>query len=325
MKKFKWFVPLVVLLAGNAVLPQAFAQGRPIKFIVPYAAGGAVDVYARAVAVPFSKHLNQPVVIENVGGAGGNIAVARVAKSTPDGETLLFHNMAMATNPSLYRKLDYDPQNDFDYVGVVAHSIMIMVAKKELPVADLKQFIPYARANGDKITIGDGGVGGPTNLCALLFMSAIGTKFTIVSYKGSAPALNDLLGGQIDLLCDSTATSARYATAGKLKTFGISSSARLASLPGVPTIAEGGLPGFELAPWSGLYAPKGMPRPVIQRLEGALQAAVGDRELATHFDNLGLVLASREMATSAGLQAHLKAEIEKWGGILRKAGAPQLD
>jgi tripartite-type tricarboxylate transporter receptor subunit TctC len=324
MKLFKVLVAMAALLVGIAEFPQALAQSRPIKFVVPYAAGGAVDVYARAVAVPFSRHLNQPVVIENVGGAGGNIAVARVAKATPDGETLLFHNMAMATNPSLYRKLDYDPLNDFDYVGVVAHSIMIMVVRRDLPVADLKQFIPYARANAGKITIGDGGIGGPTNLCALLFMSAIGTKFTIVSYKGSAPALNDLLGGQIDLLCDSTATSARYATAGKLKTFGISSTARLASLPGVPTIAEGGLPGFELAPWSGLYAPKGTPRPVIQRLEGALQAAVADKDLATHFDNLGLVLASRELATSAGLQGHLKAEIEKWGVLLKKTGV-QLD
>ena len=324
MKSFRQYLRLTILIAGSVMLQQALAEGRPIKFLVPYAAGGAVDVYARAVAVPFGKHLNQPVVIENVGGAGGNIAVVRVAKATPDGETLLFHNMAMATNPSLYRKLDYDPLNDFDYVGVVAHSIMIMVVRRDLPVSDLKEFIPYARANADKITIGDGGIGGPTNLCALLFMSAIGTKFTIVSYKGSAPALNDLLGGQIDLLCDSTATSARYATAGKVKTFGISSKARLASLPGVPTIAEGGLPGFELAPWSGLYAPKGTPRQVIQRLEGALQAAVVDKELATHFDNLGLVLASRELATSAGLASHLKAEIEKWGVLLKKTGV-QLD
>ena len=324
MKSFRQYLPLTILIAGSVLLQQALAEGRPIKFLVPYAAGGAVDVYARAVAVPFGKHLNPPVVIENVGGAGGNIAVVRVAKATPDGETLLFHNMAMATNPSLYRKLDYDPLNDFDYVGVVAHSIMIMVVRRDLPVSDLKEFIPYARANADKITIGDGGIGGPTNLCALLFMSAIGTKFTIVSYKGSAPALNDLLGGQIDLLCDSTATSARYATAGKVKTFGISSKARLASLPGVPTIAEGGLPGFELAPWSGLYAPKGTPRQVIQRLEGALQAAVVDKELATHFDNLGLVLASRELATSAGLASHLKAEIEKWGVLLKKTGV-QLD
>lgn len=314
----------VVLLAGTLLSSLAYAQGRPIKFIVPYAAGGAVDVYARAVAVPFGRQLNQPVVIENMGGAGGNIAVARVAKSTPDGETLLFHNMAMATNPSLYRKLDYDPLNDFDYVGVAAHSVMAMVMRRDMPVSDLKQFIPYARANGDKITIGDGGIGGPTNLCALLFMSAIGTKFTIISYKGGAPALNDVMGSQIDLLCDGTATTARHIAAGKLKTLGVSSKTRLPSMPNVPTIAEGGLPGFELAPWSGIYAPKGTPRPLIQRLEGALQAATVDRDLITHFDNLGLVLASRELASSAGLAAHLKAEIEKWGVLIKKTGV-QLD
>lgn len=324
MKYIRNFLPLVALVAGGAVFSQALAQGRPIRFVVPYAAGGAVDVYARAVAVPFGRHLNQPVVIENIGGAGGNIAVARVAKSAPDGETLLFHNMAMATNPSLYRKLDYDPLNDFEYVGVAAHSIMAMVARRDLPVADLKQFISYARTNGDKVTIGDGGIGGPTNLCALLFMSAIGTKFTIISYKGGAPALNDVMGGQIDLLCDGTATTAHHIAAGKIKTLGISSRARIASMPNVPTISEGGLPGFELAPWSAIYAPKGTPRPVIQRLEAALQASVADRDLAAHFDKLGLVLASRELATSAGLAAHLKSEIEKWGVLIRKTGV-QLD
>ncbi len=324
MKSVKILLPIMVLLSGTAVLTQAFAQGRPIKFVVPYSAGGAVDVYARAVAVPFGRHLNQPVVIENVGGAGGNIAVARVAKANPDGETLLYHNMAMATNPSLYRKLDYDPLNDFEYVGVAAHSIMAMVTRRDLPVADLKQFIPYARANGDKITIGDGGIGGPTNLCALLFMSAIGTKFTVVSYKGGAPALNDVMGGQIDLLCDGTATTSRHIAAGKIKTLGVSSRARLPSMPNVPTIAEGGLAGFELSPWSAIYAPKGTPRPVIQRLEGALQAAIADRDLITHFDNLGLVPASRELATAAGLQGHLRAEIDKWGVLLKKAGV-QLD
>ena len=324
MKSCKAVLLFIVLLCTVAVPPQVRAQGRPIKFVVPYAAGGAVDVYARAVAVPFGRHLNQPVVIENMGGAGGNIAVARVAKSSPDGETLLFHNMAMATNPSLDRKLDYDPLNDFDYVGVAAHSVMAMVMRRDMPVSDLKQFIPYARANGDKITIGDGGIGGPTNLCALLFMSAIGTKFTVISYKGGAPALNDVMGSQIDLLCDGTATTARYIAAGKLKTLGVSSKARLTSMPNVPTIAEGGLPGFELAPWSGIYAPKGTPRAVLQRLEGALQAAVTDRDLAVHFDNLGLVLASRELASSAGLAAHLKAEIEKWGVLIKKTGV-QLD
>ena len=323
MKTCRLLFQLAVLAA--AMQSTVYAQSRPIKFVVPYAAGGAVDVYARAVAVPFGRHLNQPVVIENMGGAGGNIAVARVSKSAADGETLLFHNMAFATNPALYRKLDYDPLSDFEYIGVVAHSVMAMVMRRDMPVNDLKQFIPYARANGDKITIGDGGVGGPTNLCALLFMSAIGTKFTVISYKGGAPALNDVMGSQIDLLCDGTATTARHIAAGKIKTLGVSSKARLPSMPKVPTIAEGGLAGFELAPWSAIYAPKGTPRPVIQRLEAALQAATTDANLITHFDNLGLATASRELASSAGLQAHLKAEIEKWGVILRRAGVPQLD
>jgi len=320
MKIVATLLPLGVLLASATLTSQALAQARPIKFVVPYSAGGAVDVYARAVAVPFGRHLNQTIIIENIGGAGGNIAVARVAKAAPDGETLLYHNMAMATNPSLYKKLDYDPLNDFEFVGVAAHSVMLMTARRDLPVADLKDFIPFARTNGDKITIGDGGIGGPTNLCALLFMSAIGTKFTIISYKGGAPALNDAMGGQIDLVCDGTATAGRHVTAGKLKGLGVSSRARLPSLPNIPTIAEGGLPGFELSPWSAIYAPKGTPRVVIQRLEGALQAAIGDRELITRFDNLGLVPASKELASSAGLQAHLKAEINKWGTLLKNAG-----
>src|SRR4051812_48047410 len=173
MKSIKAFLAVLVMTGAGGVAAQS---AKPVRFIVPYAAGGAVDVYARGVATPMAKALGQPIVIENIGGAGGNIAVARVAKSTPDGETFLFHNMAMATNPSLYRKLEYNPLTDFDYVGVVAHSIMAMVGRPDLPVENLKDFIAYARKNGDKVTIGDGGVGGPTNLCALLFMSAIGTK-----------------------------------------------------------------------------------------------------------------------------------------------------
>jgi tripartite-type tricarboxylate transporter receptor subunit TctC len=314
---------VAVLFAGLA--SGALAQGKPIKFVVPYAAGGPVDVYARGIGQPMSRVLNQPIVIENVGGAGGNIAVARVGKSTPDGETFLFHNMAMSTNPTLYRKLDYNPLTDFDYVGVVAHSVMVMVARPDIPAANLKEFISYARKQGDKITIGDGGVGGPTNLCALLFMSAIGTKFTIVSYKGSAPAMTDVMGRNIDLLCDGTATAGRLIASGKVKGLGISSKARLAAMPDIPTLDEGGLPGFELAPWSAIYAPKGTPRAVLERMSGALQAAQADKELVAYFDKLGLLPASKELATPAGLQAHLKAEIEKWGGVLRKAGVQPVD
>ncbi|OGA73036.1 MAG: hypothetical protein A3G27_02340 [Betaproteobacteria bacterium RIFCSPLOWO2_12_FULL_66_14] len=324
MNSVKALSTAIVLLSGVAFNASA-QSSKPIRFIVPYSAGGAVDTYARAVAVPMARHLNQTIVIENVGGAGGNIGVARVAKAAPDGETLLFHNMAMATNPSLYRKLEYNPLTDFEYVGVVAHSTMALVARPDLPAADMKQFIAYARANGDKITMGDGGVGGPTNLCALLVMSAIGTKFTIVSFKGGAPALQNVMGGQIDLVCDGTATTARHIAAGKVKGLGVSSKRRLQAVPNVPTLAEGGLAGFELAPWSAMYAPKGTPRPAVQRLEAALQVAITDKDLIAYFDKVGLVPTTRELASSAGLHAHLRAEIERWSGVLRKAGIPYVD
>lgn len=315
---------IVALALGCAGTVQAQSQ-KPVRFLVPYAAGGAVDVYARGVATPMAKALGQPIVIENIGGAGGNIAVARVAKSAPDGETFLFHNMAMATNPSLYRKLEYNPLTDFDYVGVVAHSIMAMVARPDLPVDNLKDFIGYARKMGDKVTIGDGGVGGPTNLCALLFMSAIGTRFTIVSYKGGAPALQDVMGRNIDLLCDGTATTSKVIAAGKVKALGVSSKTRLKSMPDVPTIDEGGLSGFELAPWSAIYAPKGTPRAVLERMSTSLQTAIADKELIAAFEKLGLVPTTKELATPAGLQGHLKAEIEKWGGLLKRAGVQPVD
>jgi tripartite-type tricarboxylate transporter receptor subunit TctC len=316
------FTRILVLLCliGGWVLDAAAQSQRPVRFIVPYAAGGAVDVYARAVAVPMSKHLGRTIIVENFGGAGGNIGVAQVKKAAPDGDTLLFHNIAMATNPSLYRKLDYDPLKDFEYVGVVAHSVLAMVARRELPVANLKEFIAYAKNNGDKINIGDAGTGGPTHLCALLFMSAIGTKFTSVSYRGGGPALNDVMAGQIDLVCDSTATTGPQIAAGKVKALGVSSKTRLLTMSNVPTLAEAGLPGFELTPWTAIYAPKSTPGPVIQRLESALQAALADKSLIANLEKLGLVPSTRELASSAGLQGHLEAEIKKWGTLLKAAG-----
>ena len=318
--KFVRVLLLSVCLIGGWISNAAAQSTRPIRFIVPYAAGGAVDVYARAVAGPMGKHLNRTIVIENFGGAGGNIGVARVAKAPPDGDTLLFHNMAMATNPSLYKELDHDPLKDFEYVGVVAHSVMAMVARRNLPANDLAQFIAYAKSQREKVNIGDGGIGGPTHLCALLFMSAIGTKFTSISYKGGAPAMNDLVAGQIDLLCDGTATAGPQITGGKVKALGVSSKARLPTLSTVPTLAEGGLAGFELTPWSGIYAPKSTPRPVLQQLEAALQSALADKALIANFEKLGIIPASREQASSAGLQAHLKAEVSKWSTLLKEAG-----
>ena len=305
--------------AAGAAAAQTY-PAKPINIVIPNAAGGPADVYGRILAQPMSRHLKQPLVVENVGGAGGNIGVSRVAKATPDGYTLLYHNMGMATNPALYKKLDYNPLTDFEYVGVVTHSVLVLVARREFPASDLRQFLSLAKSSGDKLTLADAGIGGPSGLCSLLLQSAIGVKFTSVQYKGTAPALNDVMGGQVDMLCDSSSTAARHITAGKVKALGLTSRTRLPTLPDVPTIDEQGLKGFELLPWTAMYAPKGTPRPVIDRLVAALQAGLADPDHVAHYDKLGLLPASRELASSAGLQAHIRAESEKWGTLIRKAG-----
>jgi tripartite-type tricarboxylate transporter receptor subunit TctC len=307
----------------SSVCGAAAAQSypaKPITVVIPNAAGGPADVYGRILAQPMGRHLRQTLVVENIGGAGGNIGVARAAKAAPDGYTLLYQNMSMATNPALYRKLDYNPLTDFEYIGVVTHSILVLVARREFPASDLRQFMSLAKASGDKLTLADAGVGGPSGLCSLLLQSAMGVKFTSVQYKGTAPALNDVMGGQVDMICDSSSTAARHITAGKLKALGVTSRTRIATLPDVPTMDEQGLKGFELLPWTAMYAPRGTPRPVIDRLVAALQAGLADPELVAHYEKLGLLPASRELASSAGLQALLRSEVEKWGAIIKKAG-----
>jgi len=324
MKSVKVFLSAIAMLSG--VITDAAAQsGKPIRFIVPVSPGGSLDIYARAFAPPMAKYLNQSIIIENVSGAGGNIGVVRVVKAAPDGDTLLFHNLGIATNAALYRKLDYNPVTDLEGVGVVTYSTMALAARPDLPVADMKQFIAYVRANGDKVTIGDGGVGGPANLCALLLMSATGAKLTTVSFKGAAPGMAALMGSQIDVMCDGTTSAARQIASGKLKGLAVTSKTRLQVMPDMPTIAESGLPGFELAPWSAIFAPKNTPRPIIQRLEAALHAALTDKELLAFFEKSGLVVPTPELASSAGLQTHVKSEVERWTGLFRKAGVPYID
>ena len=319
MKTAGHVVAMLILCLSLSASAQSY-PARPVTVVIPNAAGGPADVYGRALAVPMARHLGQALVIENIGGAGGNIGVVKVAKAAPDGYTILYHNMGMATNPALYRKLDYNPLTDFEYVGVVGYSTLLMVARRDLPVADLKEFMAYAKIQGDRVTIADAGIGGPSGLCALLFQAAIGVKFTAVSYKGTAPALNDVLGGQVDLLCDSSSTAGRHVTGGKVKALGVTSRARMTTLPLVPTLEEGGLKGFEVLPWTGMYAPKNTPRPVIDRLVAALQAGLADPDLISHYEKLGLQAASRELASSAGLQSLLAADTAKWGALIKKAG-----
>jgi len=304
-------------------LSQASAQEYPTKVItmvVPFAAGGPTDTVARLIGAPMSKTLKQQIIVENVVGAGGTIAANRVAKSAPDGYTLLIHHIGHSTAPALYRKLPYNALNDFEPIGLINEVPMTLVAKKDFPARDLKELIAYVKANKEKINLANAGLGAASHLCGMLFMSAIQTELTTVPYNGTGPAMNDLLGGQVDMMCDQTTNTTSQIKAEKIKVYGVTTKKRVASLPNVPTMDEAGLKGFEVSVWHGLYAPKGTPKPVIDKLAKALQAALKDDNVKQRFAELGTEPVAENRAAPAALHAHLKAEIDRWSPIIKKAG-----
>jgi len=317
----KKFAALATFLLISAI--QSNAQNYPTKVItivVPFAAGGPTDTLARLIGVPMSKTLKQQVIVENVVGAGGTIAANRVAKASPDGYTLLLHHIGHSTAPALYRKLPYDAIKDFEPIGLVNEVPMTLVAKKDFPPKDLKELISYVKANKDKINLANAGVGAASHLCGMLFMSAIQTELTTVPYNGTGPAMNDLLGGQVDLMCDQTTNTTSQIKAEKIKVNGVTTLKRTATLPGVPTLDEAGLKGFEVDVWHGVYAPKATPKPAIDKLTDALQDALKDSNVKQRFSELGAEPVSLDRATPQALEKHLKAEIEKWSPIIKKAG-----
>jgi tripartite-type tricarboxylate transporter receptor subunit TctC len=293
---------------------------KVITIIVPYAAGGPTDTVARLIAVPMTNNLKTQMIIENVLGAGGTIAANRVAKAAPDGYTLLIHHIGHSTAPALYHKLPYDAINDFEPIGLINEVPMTMVAKKDFPAKDLKELIAYVKANKEKINLANAGLGAASHLCGMLFMSAIQTELTTVPYNGTAPAMNDVLGSQVDIMCDQTTNTTSQIKAEKIKVYGVTTKKRVASLPNVPTMDEAGLKGFEVSVWHGLYAPKGTPKPVIDKLTNALHAALKDDNVKQRFAELGTEPVAENRATPAALRAHLKAEIDKWTPIIKKAG-----
>ena len=300
-----------------------YAQQYPSKvitIIVPFAAGGPTDTVARLLAQSMGTALKQQIIVENIGGAGGTIAANRVAKAAPDGYTLLIHHIGHSTAPALYRKLPYDAINDFEPIGLINEVPMTMVAKLNFPPKDLKAMIAYVKAHKDAVTYANAGLGAASHLCGMLFMSAIETDVTTVPYKGTGPAMNDLLGGQVDFMCDQTVNTTSQIKAGKIKVYGVTTKKRVPSLPNVPTMEEAGLPGFEVSVWHGLYAPKGTPKSVIDALSKALQAALHDANVKRRFAELGSEPVPDNRATPAALRAQLKAEIDKWGPIIKKAG-----
>ena len=319
----KKIFPIIVGFLTIALCSANAAQDYPAKVItvvVPFAAGGPTDTVARLVAVPMTKTLKQQIIVENVGGAGGTIGAARVAKAAPDGYTLLLHHIGHATSVPLYRKLPYDAVNDLETIGLINEVPMTLVARPDFPPKDLKELVAYVKKNKDKVTYANAGIGAASHLCGMLFMSAIETDITTVPYKGTAPAMNDLLGGQVDFMCDQTTNTTSQIKAKKIKVYGVTTKARVKSLPDVPTMHEAGLPNFEVSVWHGLYAPKGTPKPVIDRLTKALQDALKDDTVKQRFADLGTEPVDEKRATPEALRVHLKSEIERWTPIIKKAG-----
>ena len=309
---------LLVLLAGGAQA-QTYPT-KPITMIVPFSAGGPTDTLGRTIAQAMTTVLKQTVIIENVGGAGGNIGVDRVAKARPDGYTILLHHIGMSTSPALYRKLNYNPLTDFEYIGLVADVPMTLIAKEKFPAKDFKEMLAYVKANKDKVTLANAGLGAASHLCGLLFQSAIETDLTTVPYKGTAPAMNDILGGQVDIMCDQTTNTTGQIKNGKVKVYGVTSKVRVPSLKDIPTLQEQGLKGCEVAVWHGMYAPQGTPKPALDALIAGLQAALKDANVKLRLAELGTEPVAQDRATPQALQAQLKSEIDKWGPVIKKAG-----
>ena len=310
---------LACSLVPATLLAQTFPS-KPVNMVIPFAAGGPTDTLGRNLGVAWGKLLKQTVIVENVGGAGGNIGVTRIARAAPDGYNILLHHIGMSTSPALYRKLDYDPLNDFEYIGLVADVPMTLIARSNFPAKDFKEFLPYIKANSAKLSLANAGLGAASHLCGLLFMSAIQTDFTTVPYKGTAPAMNDLLGGQVDFMCDQTTNTTGQIKGGKVKVYGVTTLTRVPSLPDVPTLDEQGMKGFSVGVWHGVYAPKKTPKAVTDLLVSTMQAALRDPDLIKNLAQLGTEPVSQKLATPAALQAHLKAEIDKWAPVIKKAG-----
>jgi tripartite-type tricarboxylate transporter receptor subunit TctC len=307
------------LLVTGTAQAQSFPD-KPISLIVPFAAGGPTDVVARMIAIPMGKALGQTVLVENAVGAGGTIAATKVARATPNGHTIFLHHMGMATSPALYKKLSFDPLKDFEYIGQVVDVPMTLLARKDFPANNFPELLAYLKANGNKVSMANAGLGAVSHLCGLLFQSQIGIDLNTIPYKGTGPAMNDLLGGQVDLLCDQTTQTVPLIKENRVKVYGTTSLTRLAALPNVPTLHEQGLKGFEVKVWHGMYAPKGTPAPVLDKINAALRTAMQDPVVVQRLADLSSDIPSADKITAAGLKSHLEAEINKWGPVIKKAG-----
>ncbi len=313
-------------LAFTAVVSahaQDYPGGKTISIVVPFAAGGPTDRVARDLAEALRKPLGaSSIVVDNVPGAGSSIGAAKVARAAPDGYTLLLNHIGMATIPTLVRNVPFKVESDFEYLGIVNDVPMTLISRPTMAANNYKELAAWIAANKGKINLGNAGVGSASHLCGLLFQSATKTEMTPVPYKGTAPAITDLIGGQIDLLCDQTTNTTPHIQGGKVKAFAVTTSKRLALplLKDLPTLDEAGLKNFQVTIWHGLYAPKGTPAPVLKKLNDALKVALKDPDFIHREEQLGAVVATDGRVEPAGHKKFVIDEIAKWTPVIKAAG-----
>ena len=309
----------VLLWGGIAAAPAQVYPSRPITMVVPFAAGGPVDTVARILSEPMRATLGQSIIVENVTGAAGSIGVGRVARAAPDGYTLsIGHWSTHVVNGAIY-PLPYDLLRDLEPIVLLPSNPMIVVSKSAVPAKNLNEFVGWIKANEGKVSAGTAGAGSATHVAGVYFQNVTGTRFQFVPYRGTGPALQDLVAGQIDFIVDQASNSLQHVRDGKIRAYAVTASARLPSAPDIPTVAEAGLPSLDISVWYGLWAPKGTPKEIIAKLNAAAVQALGEPTVRQRFAELGLDMPPRDRLTPEALAAYQKAEIEKWWPVIKDA------
>jgi len=309
----------VLLWGGIAAAPAQVYPSRPITMVVPFAAGGPVDTVARILSEPMRATLGQSIIVENVTGAAGSIGVGRVARAAPDGYTLsIGHWSTHVVNGAIY-PLPYDLLRDLEPIVLLPSNPMIVVSKSAVPAKNLNEFVGWIKANEGKVSAGTAGAGSATHVAGVYFQNVTGTRFQFVPYRGTGPALQDLVAGQIDFIVDQASNSLQHVRDGKIRAYAVTASARLPSAPDIPTVAEAGLPSLDISVWYGLWAPKGTPKEIIAKLNAAAVQALTEPAVRQRFAELGLDMPPRDRLTPEALAAYQKAEIEKWWPVIKDA------
>ncbi len=309
------------LILGTALLGGTAAAEfpeRPVSMVVPFSAGGPTDTVARSLAEAMRESLGETVLVENKGGAGGTIGVSHVARSKPDGHTILLMHIGFSTAQSLYKNPGYSSES-FEPIGLVLDVPMTIIARSDFPADNIEELIEYIKANADKVSLANAGIGAASHLCGTMFSSAVGVDLLTIPYKGTGPAMNDLLGKQVDILCDQTTNTSQHIKAGTVKAYAVTSKERVPTLPDLPTMHESGYENFEIGIWHGMWAPKGTPQPALEKLQKALQDGLANKAFQDRMAGLGANLLP-DRANPQALSAHVDQQVPQWAELFKKAG-----